>query len=103
MKLALAGLAALAFTLGGVLMKHADGVRNVLPVCGFLVLFALGATLQSAAMRGKELGTTYILALGREAALAYGLGVLLFGEAVTPQKTIAVLLIVAGILWLRAS
>ena len=98
----LAILAALAFTGGGVFMKYADGVRHVGPVMGYVGLFGIGAVLQSQAMRGSELGTTYILVLGLEAALAFGLGVVLFDEAATWRKLLAVILIVAGIGLLRA-
>ncbi len=103
MHLTLAILAAVAFTVGGVLMKHADGIRHVLPVAGFIALFGCGAVLQSQAMRGAELGATYILVLGLEAALAFGLGVALFHEAVTATKIVAVLLTVAGITLLRST
>lgn len=96
-------LAALAFTLGGVFMKHADGLRHAGPVAGFVALFGVGAALQSQAMRRAELGPTYILVLGLEAILAFGLGVWLFGESVTPARVAAVVLIVAGIALLRAS
>lgn len=101
MHLLQAALAAAAFTIGGVLMKQADGVRHLAPVVGFVTLFGLGAALQSLAMRGAELGTTYILVLGLEAALAFGLGVVLFGEAVTVSKLSALVLIVGGIALLR--
>lgn len=101
MKLILALLAALSFTSGGVLMKHADGARHVAPTIGFIGLFAVGALLQSYAMRGADLGALYILVLGAEAALAFGFGVWLFGESVTPVKVAAVALVVAGIALLR--
>lgn len=101
MSLVLALFAALSFTLGGVFMKYADGLRHAGAVVGFVALFAAGAALQSQAMRGAELGATYILVLGLEAGLAFGLGVALFHETVTPAKLSAVLLIVAGIVLLR--
>lgn len=102
MSFTLAALAALAFTVGGVCMKSAHGLQNALPVVGFLTLFGVGAVMQSLAMRGAELGTTYILVLGLEAAFAFGLGIALFGEAVTAPKVAAVALVVAGIALLRA-
>lgn len=102
MFLTLALLAALAFTAGGVLMKQAEGLRHAGPVAGFVALFAVGAALQSQAMRGAELGATYVLVLGLEAILAFGLGVVLFQEAVTPMKLAAVVLIIAGIAVLRS-
>lgn len=103
MTFALPVLAALAFTCGGVFMKHADGLRHAWPIVGFVTLFGVGAALQSQAMRGAELGATYILVLGLEALLAFGLGVSLFGEPVTVPKLSAVVLIVAGIALLRSS
>ena len=102
MPLLLPALAALAFTLGGVCMKAADGFRHPWPTAGYLLLFAAGALLQSEAMRRAELGTTYILVLGLEAMLAFAFGVALFGESVGVGKIGAVVLIVAGIAMLRA-
>jgi quaternary ammonium compound-resistance protein SugE len=101
MQMTLAILAAMAFAVGGILMKSADGLRQPLSVLGFIALFAAGASLQSLAMRSAELGATYILVLGLEAALAFAFGVLLFDERVTPARLAAVGLIVAGIATLR--
>src|SRR5262245_59879654 len=101
MRFTLAILAALAFTTGGVFMKYADGLQHTWSVVGFVVLFAAGALLQSLAMRGAELGVTYVLVLGLDAALAFGLGVTIFQEAVTVVKLVAVGLVVAGIALLR--
>jgi multidrug transporter EmrE-like cation transporter len=98
MQLVLSVLAALCFTLGGVFMKYADGLRNLGAVAGFMALFAIGASLQSIAMRTGGLGTTYVVILGLEAALAFGLGIMLFSEGVTWLKCFAVLLILAGII-----
>lgn len=103
MALTLSTLAALAFTLGGVFMKSADGVRHPGPTAGFVLLFGLGAALQSQAMRGADLGPTYILVLGLEALLAFGFGVVLYGESVRPARLAAVLLVVAGIALLRSA
>jgi quaternary ammonium compound-resistance protein SugE len=103
MRFALPVLAALAFAVGGVFMKGADGVRHPWPVTAFVALFSVGAALQSLAMRGEELGVTYILVLGLEALLAFGLGVWLFGETLKVSKVVAVLLVVAGIALLRSS
>ena len=97
----LAVLAALAFTTGGVLMKYADGLRHAAAVAGFVALFAAGAMLQSLAMRGSELGVTYVLVLGLEAVLAFGLGVTIFHEEPTVTKLTAVALVVVGIALLR--
>ena len=103
MQLVLAGVAALFFTVGVVFMKRADGHRNASATAVFLVLFAVGAAVQSHAMRGAELGPTYVVVLGLEAALAVALGAILFAEPLTLAKAAAVLLIVGGIAILRMS
>ena len=101
MHLVLASIAALAFTVGGIFMKHADGLRDAFASALFLLLFAFGAAVQSQAMRGAEMGATCIIVLGLEATLALVFGAVLFAEPVTPAKIGAVGLIVSGIALLR--
>jgi multidrug transporter EmrE-like cation transporter len=100
MQLLLSLGSALCFTLGGVCMKLADGLRNPWAVAGFLTLFGVGALAQSLAMRSGELGSTYILILGLEATLAFALGIMLFGESTHWVKVLAVLLILIGVILL---
>lgn len=99
--LLLASIAAACFTIGGVFMKRADGLAHATPTALFLMLFALGAVMLSQSMRGGELGTTYIIVLGLEAAFAVALGVVVFAEPLTLAKVAATALIVAGIALLR--
>lgn len=94
--------AAASFTVGGIFMKLADGVRDKSAIAALLVCFATGAILQSLAMRGEDLGVTYIVVLGVEAALAFLFGWLFFAEAVTAMKLAGVVAIVLGIVALRA-
>ena len=101
MQLALASLAALLFAIGGIFMKRADGLHHAPPVAAFVLLFAVGAAIQSQAMRGGELGSTYIVVLGLEAGLTVVFGAWLFAEQVTPIKLIAIALILVGIGLLR--
>lgn len=101
MHLILASLAAVSFTVGGIFMKRADGLQHVPSAAVFLLLFAAGAIIQSQAMRGTELGATYIVVLGLEAGLALAFGTLLFAEPLTLAKGSAVVLIVSGIALLR--
>ena len=101
MHLVLGSVAALSFTVGGIFMKRADGLQNVTAAALFLLLFVIGAAMLSYAMRGAEMGATYIVVLGLEATLAFGFGAYLFAEPVTLPKIGAVALIVAGIALLR--
>jgi len=82
-------------------MKYADGLRHLPASALYLGLFAVGAICQSYALRGMELGSTYILVLGAEALFAFGFGMFFFNEAITAPKAAAVVLIVSGIALLR--
>ncbi len=94
-------LAALCFSTGGMFMKRAEGLHATWDSVVFLLLFALGAVLQSQAMRGAALSLTYILVLGLEAGFAVGFGVFFFGEGIPPLKLGGILLIVLGIALVR--
>ena len=96
-------MAAFCFTVGGVFMKRADGLQHASATLLFLLLFSAGAAMQSQAMRGAELASTYIVVLGLEAAFALALGGVLFAEAITAPKLAAVALILVGIALLRGS
>ncbi len=94
-------LAALSFTCGGVAMKYCFGFTRLFPTVMIYVMFAVGATLQTIAMKQAELGATYILVLGLEAALAFVFGIYFFQEGVSLFKLLGVALIVGGIILLR--
>ncbi|MGE0592409.1 MAG: hypothetical protein AB7G23_09410 [Vicinamibacterales bacterium] len=101
--LALAAAAALCFSLGGLFMKQADGLRLLAPGVAFLLLFALGAVLQSYAMRGTGLAVTYVMVLGLEAAIATGLAVGLLGEPMSAVKAGGIVLTLVGIAVMRTA
>jgi multidrug transporter EmrE-like cation transporter len=94
-------LAALCFTTGGLFMKHADGFRQLAPGLAFLLLFGVGAVLQSHAMRGNGMAVTYVVVLGLEAALALAFGVWLLGESMSAIKVAGLGLTLVGIALLR--
>lgn len=92
---------AVAFAAGGVFMKYADGLTRLWPTVGLYACFTVGATLQTLALKRADLGVAYIVVLGLEAVLAFGLGVALFHEPASATRMLAVVLIVAGIAILR--
>ena len=93
--------AALSFTLGGYFMKYADGFSRLTPSMLVLVLFCLGATLQTFAMRQQEMTSVYIIVLGVEAISAFTLGTLLLGETLTWQKLVGGVVVCVGVMLLR--
>ena len=95
--LALAMMAAAAFTSGGLLMKPAHGMTRVGPTLAVLALFLLGAVLNArVVMLSGEVGPAYVLVLGIETVLAFGLGVILLGERASALRLGAVGLVLVG-------
>ena len=95
--LALAVMAAAAFTSGGLLMKPAHGMTRVTPTIAVLALFLLGAVLNAVVvMLSGEVGPPYVLVLGIETVLAFGLGVVLLGEQASALRLGAVGLVLIG-------
>jgi multidrug transporter EmrE-like cation transporter len=101
MFLTLTFLAALSFSIGGYFMKLSAGFTQLLPTVLVFVLFALGAALQTMAMRGQQMAVTYIVVLGLEAVTAFSLGVFFLKEGSSIVKVAGVGLVLAGIAILR--
>jgi multidrug transporter EmrE-like cation transporter len=94
-------LAALSFSIGGYFMKLSVGLTQFRPTVFMFALFALGACLQTLAMRGQPMAVTYIVVLGFEAITAFGLGVFFLRESSSIVKLAGVGLVLAGIVVLR--
>jgi len=94
-------LAALSFSVGGYFMKQSAGLTQLRPTLLVFTLFALGASLQTLAMRGQQMAVTYIVVLGLEAVTAFSLGVLFLNESSSITKLAGVALVLAGIVTLR--
>ncbi|MFV0624360.1 quaternary ammonium compound efflux SMR transporter SugE [Sphingomonas sp. ac-8] len=78
-------------------MKQSHGFTRLGPsavtIAGMLVSFGL----LSWSMRSLPLGTAYTVWTGIGAIGAFAIGVLVFGEAATPMRLAAALLIVGGL------
>ena len=94
-------LAAVCFTAGGVYMKYSQGLTQIGPSILVGVLFLIGAAFQALAMRGEDMSVVYVFVLGLECVLAFAVGVMIFGEAVTTMRVAAVALITIGMAMLR--
>jgi multidrug transporter EmrE-like cation transporter len=98
---ALTCLAALAFSIGGYYMKLSVGLTEFRPTILVFAFFALGASLQTVAMRGQQMAVTYIVVLGFEAITAFSLGVFFLKEGSSLTKLAGVSLVLVGIVLLR--
>jgi quaternary ammonium compound-resistance protein SugE len=96
--------AAIMFAVGGLCMKSSVGVSRLVPSCCMIALFAGGAVLNALVVhRGGELGVAYLLVVGCETLLAFGLGTLVYHERVTPIRVLAIVLVAAGALLLAGT
>lgn len=94
-------VAALCYGFGGAAMKASDGLRQPIATILQYVCFAAGVTIQAVSLRRGELGTAYVVVLGLEGLVAVGLGVALYGEALSGMKAVAMGLILTGIFLLH--
>ena len=99
----LVSTAALSFAVGGYFMKLSQGLTRLGPTGLVFACFAIGAALQTLAMRDEQMTVIYLVVLGLEAVAAYLLGALLLKETTTAAKLAGIALVVAGIALLRRS
>ena len=84
-------------------MKKSVGFTLLVPTVITIFTMILSFGLLSIAMRSLPLGTAYAVWTGIGAVGAFSLGILMMGEAASPMRVIAALLIVAGIALMKLS
>lgn len=78
-------------------MKYSDGFSRPLPTAVMVAFMGLSFYLLTIAMRTLPLGTAYAVWTGIGAAGAFAVGIVFLGEAATPLRILAAVLIVSGI------
>jgi len=82
-------------------MKKSDGFTLFTPTAITIVTMIASFGLLSVAMRTLPLGTAYTVWTGIGAVGAFVVGIAVLGEAVTPARIIAALLIISGIITMK--
>lgn len=82
-------------------MKESAGFTRLWPSLVTLLFMILSFGLLAVSMKTLPLGTAYTIWVGIGAVDAFALGILLFGESLSPLRLLAVGLIVAGIVILK--
>lgn len=82
-------------------MKKSAGFTLPVPTIITFVTMIASFGLLSVAMKTLPLGTAYTIWTGIGAVGAFVVGVAVLGEAITPARIIAALLIVSGIVMMR--
>lgn len=84
-------------------MKMSDGFTRLGPSIITVITMAASFGCLTWAMRSLPLGTAYTIWTGIGAVGAFGVGILVMGEAATPGRLLAAGLILAGIALMRLS
>ncbi|MCB1365134.1 MAG: multidrug efflux SMR transporter [Rhodobacteraceae bacterium] len=84
-------------------MKESQGFTRFRATVVMLGAMAGSFTLLALAMRSLPLGTAYMIWTGIGAVGAFAAGIWLLGEALTMQRAIAALLILAGLVTMKLS
>ncbi|SMO76080.1 DMT family transporter [Paracoccus laeviglucosivorans] len=84
-------------------MKKSAGFTLLAPSVITIVAMIASFALLSVAMKTLPLGTAYTIWTGIGAVGAFVIGIAFLGEAVTPMRIIAALLIVSGIITMKLS
>ena len=82
-------------------MKQSEGFSRLWPSIITIVAMVVSFALLSYSMRSLPLGTAYTVWTGIGAIGAFAVGIFFMGEAATPLRLIAALLIVCGILLMK--
>ena len=84
-------------------MKQSNGFTNIKYSAITLVAMIASFGLLSVAMRSLPLGTAYTIWTGLGAVGAFLVGITVLGEALTPMRVVAALLIVSGLVLMKLS
>ncbi len=96
--LVVAGLFEVGWAIG---LKYTAGLTRVWPTIGTTLAMIGSVWLLGVAMQSLPVGTAYSVWVGVGAVGTVVLGILLFGEPMTPGRVISLALIIAGIVGLK--
>jgi len=98
--LLIAGFFEILWALG---LKYTEGYTKLWPTLGTFPLMILSLLFLSLSLKEIPLGTAYAVWTGIGAAGTFILGILLFNEPTSAIRIICILLIIIGIVGLKAS
>jgi quaternary ammonium compound-resistance protein SugE len=84
-------------------MKLSDGFSRPVPTVVTILAMILSFGLLAAAMKSLPLGTAYTVWTGIGAVGAFVVGIAVLGEAVSPMRVLAAVLIVGGLVLMKVS
>ncbi|WP_223879251.1 DMT family transporter [Chitinimonas arctica] len=93
--------AIVAELIGTTSLKLSDGMSKLLPTASFVLTYALSFWLLSIVLKRMEVSVAYAVWAGAGTALMAVIGIVLFGESISPLKLVSIVLIVLGVIGLN--
>ncbi|MBC7531111.1 MAG: multidrug efflux SMR transporter [Oligoflexus sp.] len=94
-------IAILLEIVGTACMKFSESFTRLVPSVALMICYVLSSVFMTLSLRTIPLGVAYAIWSGVGTALAVGIGVVLFGEQITPMKFISAGFIIIGVIGLR--
>ncbi len=96
-------LAILFEVAGTTAMKLSEGFTKTLPSVAMTLFYILSLAMLTLTLKKIDVGVAYAIWSGVGTALIAGIGVVLFGESLTPLKIASIVLIILGVVGLQLS
>lgn len=88
---------------GTTFMKLSNGFQALIPSLMVFACYAVSFSLMILALKGIDLGVAYAVWAGVGTAMIALIGVVIFGEVMTPLKLASLALVVIGVVGLKLS
>ena len=97
-------LLAILFEVSGTTaMKLSEGFTKTMPSVAMTILYVLSLTMLTLTLKKIDVGIAYAIWSGLGTALIAGIGIVVFGESLTPMKIASIALIILGVIGLQLS
>ncbi len=97
-------LLAILFEVSGTTaMKLSEGFTKTMPSIAMTILYILSLTMLTLTLKKIDVGIAYAIWSGLGTALIAGIGIIVFGESLTPMKIASIALIILGVIGLQLS
>ena len=96
-------LAILFEVLGTTAMKLSEGFTKTTPSIAMAIFYILSLVMLTLTLKKIDVSIAYAIWSGLGTALIAGIGIMVFGESLTPLKIASIALIILGVIGLQLS
>ena len=88
---------------GTTAMKLSEGFTKTMPSIAMTLFYILSLVMLTLTLKKIDVSIAYAIWSGLGTALIAGIGIILFGESLTPMKIASIALIILGVIGLQLS